>query len=164
MQHSGELNDQSHPRQEAVHLGAIPPKPFPIWEAQRGIEDPHGGLHARHTRTVNLTIAVLSELGVKPWVVEGAGQRFKAGHGDLVITVGGKCRESFAAAKWRANRSSNGPMLPDLYDTKELAMEALASPANAQSSSESDGFLELGLPGGHGSDLQYHMVSIPILS
>jgi len=122
------------------------------------------GSHARHTRTVNLTIAVLSELGVKPWVVEGAGQRFKAGHGDLVITVGGKCRESFAAAKWRANRSSNGPMLPDLYDTKELAMEALASPANAQSSSESDGFLELGLPGGHGSDLQYHMVSIPILS
>jgi len=84
------------------------------------------GSHARHTRTVNLTIAVLSELGVKPWVVEGAGQRFKAGHGDLVITVGGKCRESFAAAKWRANRSSNGPMLPDLYDTKELAMEALA--------------------------------------
>ena len=52
------------------------------------------GSHARHTRTVNLTIAVLSELGVKPWVVEGAGQRFKAGHGDLVITVGGKCRES----------------------------------------------------------------------
>jgi len=34
--------------------------------------------------------------------------------------------ESFTAAKWRANRSSNGPMLPDLYDTKELAMAALA--------------------------------------
>jgi hypothetical protein len=33
---------------------------------------------------------------------------------------------AFTRAKWRANKSSNGPMLPDLYDTKELAMAALA--------------------------------------
>jgi NAD+ kinase len=47
------------------------------------------GSHERHMRIVNLTLTVLHELKVKPWVVEGAGQRFKAGHGDLVITVGG---------------------------------------------------------------------------
>lgn len=47
------------------------------------------GSHERHMRTVNLTRTVLHELGVKPWIVDGAGQQFKAGHGDLVITVGG---------------------------------------------------------------------------
>ena len=48
-----------------------------------------GGSHKRHTETVGLVMEALAELRVKPWIVDGAGQQFKADHGDLVITVGG---------------------------------------------------------------------------
>jgi len=43
-----------------------------------------------------------------------------AGFMDSVVS-----NQEFKKTRWRANKSATGPILPDLYDTKELAMNAL---------------------------------------